>query len=60
MLLFDMDNELGVDIIKTNDNYLLDIHYNHLFQNLYEHWIQKKKELEEGKITRDVKGNIRM
>ncbi len=53
MLLFDMDNDLGVDIVKKDDNYLLDIHYNHIFTSLYEDWIEKKKELAEGKITKE-------
>lgn len=52
-LLFDMDNTVGVDIIKTDDNYLLDIHYNAIFEDMYEEWIQKKKDLAEGKITKE-------
>lgn len=53
-LLFDLDgNGDGVDIIKTEDDYLLDIHFTFIFEKMYEDWLQKKKELAEGKITKE-------
>ena len=53
-LLFDLDGSGdGVDIIKTEDDYLLDIHFTFIFEKMYEDWLQKKKELAEGKITKE-------
>lgn len=54
-LLFDLDDEgRGVNIIEQDGKHLLElVHFEYVFEKMYKDWNQKKKELAEGKITKE-------
>ena len=54
-LLFDLDGDgTGINITEQDGKHLLESYYfEFIFEQMYTDWIQKKKELAEGKITKD-------
>ena len=54
MFLFEIDNLSNIKIKKEDEEtYWLDINYTYYFKEMYDEWMKKKSELEQGLITKE-------